>query len=26
VVNDTIQRAVEDVRSIVLAERCRTRR
>jgi guanylate kinase len=26
VVNDTIERAVEDVRSIVLAERCRTRR
>ena len=26
VVNDTIERAVEDVRAIVLAERCRTRR
>jgi guanylate kinase len=26
VVNDTIQRAVEDLKSIVLAERCRTRR
>ncbi len=25
VVNDTIERAVEDVRAIVLAERCRTR-